>query len=445
MNKDSISPDNRTESLYRRGRELIPGGTQLLSKRPEMYAPELWPAYYKTAKGITVTDLDGRLYQDFSTMGIGACLLGYGCDAVDEAVIARIRGGSTSTLNAPEEVELAERLVALHPWSQQARFTRAGGEAMSVAVRIARAVTGRSVVAVCGYHGWSDWYLAANLTGGDALGGHLLPGLEPTGVPSELTGTNFTFRYNQPAELEALVALHGGNLAAIVMEPMRHDLPKDGFLEKVRAVADRLGAVLIFDEITNGFRANFGGSHLRLGANPDIAVFAKALGNGYPIGAVIGRAEVMDGAQRAFISSTRWTEGTGPAAAIATLKEMKRLQPWSHISAVAGKVMQGWRELAELHELPFTVSGSGNLCALHFGTDTDANATRTLFTQEMLTLGYLAGAGFYPCAAHTLSAVDDYLSAVDKVFGFIAMAVTTGGVRAKLKHREADQGFRRLT
>jgi glutamate-1-semialdehyde 2,1-aminomutase len=445
MAPDSSPSSDRTQEHYRRGRELIPGGTQLLSKRPEMYAPGLWPAYYQSAKGIEVTDLDGRVFKDFSTMGIGACLLGYGCGAVDEAVIARIRNGSTSTLNAPEEVALAEKLVALHPWAQQARFTRAGGEAMSVAVRIARAVTGRSVVAVCGYHGWSDWYLAANLTGSDALGGHLLSGLEPAGVPVELAGTTFTFRYNHPEELEQIVAQHGARLAAIVMEPMRHDPPQEGFLEKVSAIAGRLGAVLIFDEITNGFRANFGGSHLRLGVNPDIAVFAKALGNGYPIGAVIGRAEVMDGAQKAFISSTSWTEGTGPAAALATLAEMDRLQPWRHIAAVAEKAMQGWRDLAQLHDLPFAVHGGGNLCALQFGSGGDANATRTFFTQEMLALGYMAGAGFYPCAAHSLAAVDDYLTAVDHVFGRIAAAKRGGGIRAQLKGREADQGFRRLT
>jgi len=445
MSKNSSGQGNRTQELYQRGKVLIPGGTQLLSKRPEMYAPELWPAYFQSAKGISLTDLDGRNFQDFSTMGIGACLLGYGCDAVDEAVIGRIRKGSTTTLNAPEEVELAEKLVSLHPWAQQARFTRAGGEAMAVAVRIARAITGRSVVAVCGYHGWTDWYLSANLTGADALGGHLMPGLEPAGVPVELTGTTFTFRYNQIAELEAIVAQHGAKLAAIVMEPMRHDLPKDGFLENVRAIADRNGTVLIHDEITNGFRANFGGSHLRLGVNPDIAVFAKALGNGYPIGAVIGRAEVMEGAQRAFVSSTSWTEGIGSTAGLATLMEFERQQPWPQIEAVAAKVMQGWRDLAQRHGLPFTVHGGGNLCALHFGPGEDANATRTLFTQEMLELGYLAGAGFYPCAAHTLAATEDYLTAVDQVFANIASALASEGVRSKLKHREADQGFRRLT
>lgn len=445
MHQPALSNGEVTQRLYQRGRELIPGGTQLLSKRPELYAPGQWPAYFKSAKGIEVTDLDGRTFKDFATVGIGACVLGYACDAVDDAVVDRIRRGSTSTLNAPEEVALAEKLVALHPWAQQARFTRSGGEAMAVAVRIARAVTGRSVVAVCGYHGWTDWYIAANLTGGDALVGHLLPGLEPAGVPTELTGTTFTFHYNQLDELNAIVSQHGARLAAIVMEPMRYLPPRDGFLEAVRATVDRLGAVLIFDEITNGFRANFGGSHLRLGVNPDIAVYAKALGNGYPIGAVVGRAAVMDGAQRAFISSTSWTEGVGSTAAVATLTEMERTQPWKHITAIAEQTMQGWRELAQKHGLPFTVGGAGNLCALGFGPDDDANAMRTLFTQKMLERGFLAGAGFYPCAVHTTESVEAYLTAADEVFAAIAVARQGTGVRAELKGREADQGFRRLT
>jgi len=445
MDPTSAASDSRTQARYRQARRLIPGGTQLLSKRPEMHAPGLWPAYFQSARGIEVTDLDGRVYRDFSTMGIGACLLGYACPAVDDAVVVRIRAGSACTLNPPEEVALAERLVALHPWAGQVRYTRAGGEAMAAAVRIARAATGRSAVAICGYHGWHDWYLAANLNEGDALRGHLLAGLEPAGVPAELAGTAFTFRYNQPDEFEAIAANQGARLAAIVMEPMRHDPPQAGFLEKIRATADRLGAVLIFDEITSGWRSHFGGLHLTLGVAPDIAVFAKALANGYPLGAVVGRPAVMEAAQRAFISSTSWTEGTGPAAALATLDELGRRQPWPHINAVGRRVTEGWRELGRRHGLPVTARMGGNLCALQFDLGDDANAARTLFTQEMLPQGFLAGAGFYPCAVHGLAAVDDYLAAADRAFAVVATAAVAGGCRARLKHREADQGFRRLT
>src|SRR5262245_10010063 len=238
--------------LYRRAKERIPGGVQLLSKQPERFLPELWPAYYSRAKGCLVWDLDDRPLLDMSYSGIGACLLGYADDDVNAAVKRAVDLGSLTTLNTPAEVELAELLCEIHPWAELARYTRSGGEAMAVAVRICRASTGRDRIAVCGYHGWSDWYIAANLAGEGALDGHLMPGLPPAGVPRSLAGSVSTFRYNHIEELEAIVADGGAELAAIVMEPVRFDLPVDGFLEKVRAIAARIGAALVFDEITAG-------------------------------------------------------------------------------------------------------------------------------------------------------------------------------------------------
>ncbi len=230
----------QTDTLYRRGKQLIPGGTQLLSKRPEMFAPERWPAYFREARGCTVTDLDGRQFIDMTTSGIGSCLLGYRDPDVTAAVMRRIELGSMSTLNPPEEVELAELLVSLHPWAEQARFARTGGEAMAVAVRLARAATGRDRVALCGYHGWSDWYLAANLSSADgdeasrnAPAPDLLPGLEPAGVPKGLTDTALPFHFNQLEELEAIFAERANDLAAVVMEPTRSSHPEPSFLESV--------------------------------------------------------------------------------------------------------------------------------------------------------------------------------------------------------------------
>ena len=434
-----------TQDHYNLAKKLIPGGTQLLSKRPEMHAPDIWPAYFKSAAGITITDLDGRVYRDFSTMGIGACLLGYANAAVNDAVVQRVKSGATCSLNAPEEVDLAARLTQIHPWADNVRFTRAGGEAMAVAVRIARAHTGRSVVAVCGYHGWNDWYLAANLTGDDSLSGHLLPGLEPAGVPSELAGTILTFRYNKPEELAEIVALHGPRLAAIVMEPMRYVLPEDDFLERARQAADQTGSVLIFDEITSGWRSNLGGIHLKFGVEPDIAVFAKALANGFALGAIMGRSEVMEASQKSFISSTSWTEGVGPVAAVATISELERLHPWQKINDLGLSVIDGWRRLGRDIGIPLTAMGQGSLCALQFQYGKESNAVRTLFTQEMLSEGYLAGSGFYPSAAHTSEDVGEYLEAVIRVFQKIKAAAESGNIHSFLKSREADQGFKRLT
>jgi glutamate-1-semialdehyde 2,1-aminomutase len=291
-----MANDSKTEALYQHAKTRIPGGTQLLSKRPEMFAPGVWPAYYREARGCEVWDLDGGHYFDMTHNGVGSCLLGYADPEVTRAVTERIAKGGMCTLNAPEEVELADALCEIHPWAEQVRFARCGGETCAVAVRIARATTDRSVVAICGYHGWQDWYLASNLGEDDALRGHLLPGLNPLGVPRELRGTAVTFPYEDRAALEGIVAQYGDRLAAVIMEPCRYTDPEPGFLEFVRDQAHAAGALLIFDEITIGWRLRHGGSHLRFGVQPDMAVFAKALGNGHPIGAVIGTKAAMDGA-----------------------------------------------------------------------------------------------------------------------------------------------------
>ncbi len=250
--------------------------------------------------------MDGRRYVDMSYMGVGPCLLGYSDPDVTEAVIARIERGSMCTLNNPEEVDLAQLLLEIHSWAENVRFARTGGEAMAIAVRIARAYTGRDVVAICGYHGWHDWYLAANRTAqkeGDALQGHLLPGLAPNGVPSQLAGTTLPFNYNQIDSLASIVQQHGSQLAAVVMEPARHCDPAPGFLEGVRELCDRTGAVMVFDEVSIGWRLTLGGAHLRFGIQPDIAVF-ESDGQRPSHCRDHRRADVMQAAQSTFISST---------------------------------------------------------------------------------------------------------------------------------------------
>lgn len=433
------------QELYLRAKRLIPGGTQLLGKRPEQYLPDQWPAYYRRAKDCTVWDLDGVAYEDFTSNGIGTCLLGFANDTVNAAVTECVANGSICTLNAPEEVYLAERLCALHPWAEKVRYARSGGEAMAIAVRVARAVTRRPTVAFCGYHGWSDWYLAANLAENDVLNGHLLPGLDPGGVPSTLRGTALPFRYNQIAELEAIVAAHRGQLAAIVMEPMRWDFPRDGFLERVRALADETGAVLIFDEITAGWRSHFGGIHLSLGVNPDVAVFAKAMSNGYPMAAIIGRGKVMEGAQQTFVSSTYWTERIGPVAALAAIGEMERLGVVAHIDRIGRQVRAGWNAAAARHGVPIKPQGQPALCIFSFDCGDLSRAVMTLFTQEMLARGFLANGGFYPTFAHQLETVERYLRAVDAVFAFLRERLDRNEILPALRGPVAQSGFARLT
>lgn len=432
------------ESLYATARKRIPGGTQLLSKRPEMFLPSHWPSYYSRARGVEVWDLDGRRYVDMSHNGVGACLLGAADPDVDAAVKAAIESGTMSTLNCPEEVALAELLCVLHPWAEMVRYARTGAEAMAVAVRIARAYTKRDRVAFCGYHGWHDWYLAANLAEDHALDGHLLPGLEPLGVPRGLRGTALPFRYNHPDELTRIFSHYPGEIAAVIMEPVRDQEPEPGFLEQVREAAKDASAVLILDEITAGFRLTTGGAHLHYGVFPDIAVFAKGMSNGYAMAAVLGRANVMEAAQRSFISSTYWTERVGPAAALATIQKHKCQNVAKHLIAMGGRVQTDWREAAARAGLPLDVGGMKPLS--HFNIPGEhGQAAMTLFTQMMLDRGFLASRLFYATWAHTEKNLADYRAAVEEVFATIAAALARGSVRELLKGPEAHKHFARLT
>lgn len=429
--------------VQERAKKRIPGMTQLLSKRPDQFSLGVWPGYYQRAKGVQVWDLDGNGYIDMSISGIGANILGYADDAVNQAVQRAIREGSSSSLNCPEEVELAELLCELHPWADMAKFTRSGGEAMTVAVRIARAHTKREKIAFCGYHGWHDWYLAANLGTEDALGEHLLTGLNPLGVPKGLAGTALPFRYNHIEELENIVASCKGDLAAIVMEPIRSTDPAKGFLEGTRNLADESGAVLLIDEISAGFRMNTGGAHMRLSIKPDMAVFSKAIGNGYPIGAIIGRGPVMQSAQETFISSTCWTERIGPTAAVATIEKHQAVDAGTHLMAIGKMVQEGWSRIAKRHGIPITVSGIYPLSHFQFGHK-QGPSLKALFVQLMLERGFLASNLFYPMYAHNDHHVDSYLEAADEAFAILADAVDKGDVDDRLQGQPASSGFKRL-
>ncbi|HUW59703.1 MAG TPA: aminotransferase class III-fold pyridoxal phosphate-dependent enzyme [Candidatus Bathyarchaeia archaeon] len=437
-------PREQGQNIYARAKQRIPGGTNLLSKRPEMYAPGCWPAFYREARGCEIWDADHRHFYDFGHNAVGSCLLGYAHPDVSKAVQVCLEQGSMCSLNSVLDVALADRLCEIHPWAEQVRLVRGGGEGCAVAVRIARATTGRSAVAICGYHGWHDWYLAANLGEDDALRGHLLPGLDPAGVPQELRGTAYTFAYDDVAAFEAIIDAHGDRLAAVIMEPCRYHDPQPGFLERVRGRAHAAGAMFIFDEITIGWRRCYGGAHLRLGVEPDMAVFAKALGNGHPIGAVIGTAAAMDAAQKSFISSTYWTESVGPAAALATLRVMRDTNISEHVDRIGALVQEVWRKSALKHGLPVRVQ-DGYACLPRVVFEhQQANELRTLFTQRMLQHGFLATGAFYPTLAHNEEIVGSYAEAVDTVFQEIAAALEKNAVSEALSGPPAHQGFQRL-
>lgn len=432
------------QELYRRARQLMPGGTQLLSKRPEMFLPGQWPTYFKSAKGAEVVDIEGRTFLDMSYCGIGATVLGFADPDVNAAVKNAVDMGSMCTLNSAEDIELAELLIETHPWADMVRFGRAGGEAMAVAIRIARAATGRDMVAFCGYHGWHDWYLSANLGATSILDGHLLPGLDTKGVPRGLAGLMHPFHFNNLEEIQSIVAEHRDQLAAIVMEPVRSSEPTPEFIKGVRALADDAGVVLVFDEVTSGLRINSGGAHLAYGVDPDIAVFAKAIANGFPMAAIVGRSSVMDAAQETFISSTAWTERVGPVAALATLRKHREQNVPAQLIRIGTRVQKGWTEAAKAAAIPVQTSGIAPLG--HFVFDLpNAQEVRTLFTQMMLDRGILATGAFYAMWAHTDAHVDRYLEAVNEVFRELHNAVGQKAVKQLLRGPIAHSGFKRLT
>lgn len=433
------------QALYQRAKKVIPGGTQLLSKRPEMFLPDLWPAYYSKAKGCRVWDLDGKEYIDVSYMGIGANVLGYANDEVDAAAVEAVHNGGMCTLNAPEEVHVAEKLLELHPWAGGVRYAKAGGEAMALASRIVRAYTKKDIILFCGYHGWHDWYLSANLANKNALNDQHIAGLEPLGVPSGLAGTNLPFHYNNIDEFYALMEKHKGNVAAVVMEPVRNDYPAEGFLEKIRKATRDAGVVLVFDEITAGFRLCAGGSHKVLGVDPDVAVFAKGMTNGYPLSAIVGRKEVMEASQGTFISSTFFTERIAFAAALKSMELYEKYKVWEEQIKYGGMVQTGWKEKAEKHGLEVEIGGIKPLG--HFSVNGKENALvyKTFFTQEMLKRGYLASTAFYTTHAHSKEIIEQYLDHVDEVFGMIAKINAEGKtVESALEGAVCHSGFGRL-
>ena len=404
------------QKLYIRAKKIIPGGNMLLSKRPEMFLPNYWPSYFHKSKGCEVWDLDNKKYFDLSIMGVGTNVLGYGHKEIDDAVKQTIKKGNMSSLNCPEEVILAEKLLEIHPIFDMVRFTRTGGEANAVAIRIARAATGKDNVAVCGYHGWHDWYLSVNLGNKYSLDGHLLPGLQPKGVPKNLKNTSFTFNYNDIDKVKQLIKEK--KLAAIKMEVTRNIPPKKNFLRIIRKLCTENNVALIFDECTTGFRTAYGGIYKKYNVSPDIVLFGKALGNGYAINSIIGKKEFMEEAQRSFISSTFWTERIGPTAALKTIEVMKKIESWKIINKISKKIKKNLEDIAKKNQLKIMVDITP--ATINFKLNyKDWLKYKTFITQEMLKKGFLSGSSIFVCINHNDKILKKYFFELNKIFAII--------------------------
>ena len=433
---------NKGQELLKKAKKIIPGGNQLLSKRSELFLPGLWPTYYKKAKGCKVWDLNNKVYYDFAGMGVTSCVLGYSNEYINRALIKGLKSGSMCTLNAIEEVELAEELLNIHKWSGMAKFCKSGGEACMVAIRIARAYTNKNNIAFCGYHGWHDWYLATNMNGSKNLDNQLLPGLKAKGVSNSFKNSIKPFLYNDIASFKKLFKNNNNNIGIIIMEPMRGVKPSHNFLRQVKSIAKKNKAILIFDEITSGFKDNYGGLHLKLKVTPDMAIFGKSIGNGYPISAIIGKKDIMQVAQETFISSTMWTDRLGFIAAKVTLKKLKQLNINRLISNYGNKIKKGWIKISKKNKVKISISGQDSIPYLKFDYPNSLEIL-TYFTQEMLKKGFLAGAQVATSFAYNDKIINKYLKEVDNVFSKIQTCLRNGKfpLKGEIKHST----FKRLT
>ncbi|MCH2570060.1 MAG: aminotransferase class III-fold pyridoxal phosphate-dependent enzyme [Planctomycetes bacterium] len=440
-----ISSVESSMELFRKANQLIPGGTQLISRRPSRFAYGVSPVYADRALGSHIWDVDGNEYIDWVS-DIGAVILGYCDPVVDEAVKQEMERGVSFTLNHRLEVALAEALVDIIPCAEMTRYAKGGGDACAVAVRIARGTTGRDRILFCGYHGWHDWYLAANLDKDEALDEHLFPGIDPIGVPQALKGSSIPFAYGDIDALRNKLEQYRGEVAAIIMEPLRSELPPPDYLENVRALASEYQVILIFDEVSTGFRLAPGGVQEYTGVVPDMAVFAKSISNGYPMGAVVGKKEVMEPASQMFISSTYWSDGIGLCAALTTLREIRNRDACKHMKSIGERLQQGINEQLMRTGLSGNCGGLFVHPSLQFEIE-DPHLLRevtTLYIQEMSRRGCLGYTSFYLNAAQTTEDVDITVDAAGEVFKLIQNGLDKGTIHSLLDCELAQDSFRRL-
>ena len=421
--------------FYNYAKKIIPGGTTLFSKRSELHLPDKWPAYFTKAKDSSVWDLNGKKYFDVFC-AVGTSILGYSNLNVNNSVSKMIKKGNMTSLNSPEEVHLSKKILEHHKWASMAKFTRGGGEANAVAIRIARSNTKKKNVAFCGYHGWHDWYLSANINSRKNLDQHLMSGLNYDGVPDNLKNTSFPFPYNDFEYLSKLISKK--NIGIIKMEVMRNVKPNDNFLQKIRKICNKKKIILIFDECTTGYRENMGGIHLNYKVNPDLAIFGKALGSGFAINAIIGKKKIMKKAENTFISSTFWGERVGYVAALSSIKEFKRLKVFNVINKNAILIKKLWLKLSKKYMVPIKIFGTNAIPSFEFANNHLEN--KTYLTQEMLKEHILATNLVYVNIFHNKKNLNKYSKVLDRIFKDISKS----NIKKKLKSKICFKPINRI-
>ena len=403
---------NKNKVLWKKSKKIILRGNSLFSKNPENYSKD-WPAYFDRAKGCRIWSIDKKKYTDFSYMGIGTNILGYSNSKIDNYVKKIINKGTMSTLNCVEEVYLSQKLIKMHKWSSMCKFARTGAEASAIAIRIGRIYSKKNKIAICGYHGWHDWYLSVNLKGKKRLDTHLFKNLNTDGVDKNLKNSSVAFKHNDLDSFKKMVR-ENKDIGVVIMEVERFEEVKKDFLKYIRDYTKKNKITLIFDECTSGFRQTFGGLHLKYKINPDICILGKALGNGYPINAVIGTKQVMNKAENSFMSSTFWSDRIGPAAALKTLEIMKNERSWVRLKSLGKFFKKKFRLILRKHNITGDVIGNGSLLQFKLNKINDVDLKRYL-ASEMLKKNILASNVIYLSVAHSEKLLEKYFYQLDKV------------------------------
>jgi glutamate-1-semialdehyde aminotransferase len=420
-------------NYWKKAIKIIPGGNGLLSKRPNRFLPEGWPTYYLKAKGISIWDLNSKKYIDFSTMGVGSAILGYANSKIDTSVVKYLRKGVNTTLNCPEEYFLARELLKYDRFAQQVKFARGGGEAMSLAIRIVRASSKNTKIAFAGYHGWHDWYLAANLKKKTNLNNHLLKNLIPIGIPKGLKNTIVPFKFNNSDQIEDICKKN--KLSAIIIEGARNEYPTKEFVKKINYLKKKYKLCLVIDEITSGWREQNGGVYKKVGLKPDLVIYGKALGNGYAISAVVGKRKYMNNSQETFISSTAWTERIGFISALSTIKFFTKHKVGKIINKNGKYIQDGWRTIAKKNNLLITTNKFLPMPSFSFNYGKLNEKLHTFFTELMLKRNYLATNSMSVTFAHTRKEIDKYIKKCDEVFQIISNDIKNKKINLKSKVR----------
>ena len=423
---------SKSDALLARALKIIPSGTQTFSKGYTQYPAGASPLFLERGEGAHVWDADDNRYLDYP-LALGPNILGYANSAVNEALTRQVRDGASFSLPHRLEVEVAEMLVERIPCAEMVRFGKNGSDATSAAVRLARAVTGRERIAVCGYHGWQDWYIGTTT--------------RSRGVPEAVKKLTHTFDYNRLDTLEALLDRHPGEFAAVVMEPIGVVDPEPGFLQGVKDLAHRRGAILVYDEIVTGFRLARGGAQELFKVTPDLACFGKAMANGLPLSAVVGRADLMKEFDELFFSFTAGGEALSLAAAKATMLEIDRIDAYPLLYRLGDRLRDGMNRLIAARGLAEKISciGPGPHTVVPFkgASDEESLVLRTLFQQEAIARGILFLVGHNICAAMTVEDIDWTLEAYGEILDIFKRALESGRPESFLRGHVVKAIFRK--